>query len=318
MIKFTNVFYITLLCLGAFSASFLIPILHKSGPSDFKRTNTLLSYLNEVNNHFDGAILGSSIFMAGINANILKENMGKEFIHFGSTGQSLAESLLYYPLIKKKKPQYVIQGITIYQLMSEPELDKKVLENFILFGYENSKELESLISKKYLTSLNEDNWKINKNARNVLVNQINTAARIVLRPDLDMKKSQVDLYYPNAYTKRLSQDKYKRLINLHNPEDTRSIDFNLSTVENIFKAKEFFEKDDTKYILTIAPINPDLTNYTDEFYADLDRKLSVFRNNNIAVLNLSNALAADDFVDHFHPSAIGARVLSQLLVYEMR
>jgi lysophospholipase L1-like esterase len=62
--------------------------------------------------------------------------------------------------------------------------------------------------------------------------------------------------------------------------------------------------------VVFSPINPELDNYKLPYHTLLDSFVLAQKIPNIKFINLSHLLEKEDFVDHFHPSASGARKIT--------
>ena len=102
MIKKNSLLVLVPVLLAVLIANLLTPFIYRNVSSDFGRTQLILKALDSQPAP-DIVLLGNSILMSGIDAKHMSNSLNNELVYnFGSNGQTLKESFLYYDNHKKK------------------------------------------------------------------------------------------------------------------------------------------------------------------------------------------------------------------------
>jgi hypothetical protein len=317
--KATKPFFLLLLiCVGGIVAAIISILWLSKIPSDFSRTQTLLSFVKNQTPSEATLVFGNSVTMDGFNANIfIKKSCSQTCFNLSSPGQNQLESLLLISSITSK-PKNIIHLYLATDLNRQDFLSKQVINNFLLYGYKlNDFAKETLLKTNNATSISD--FETNKltlafSSRWLLSNYINTNFRKLLRNDLALDHLATELYYPRNYTSKFPESQRMPLIRQFNPQTSVS-DFSLDSTKLalIKKIGEFVNAKGAKYIVVIAPINPELDNYKNEYFEGIDNFCKKQSFPNIQFINFSNLLTKDDFVDHIHPSESGANKITNEL-----
>ncbi len=313
---------IVLVCIiiAGFAANALQPILHKTLPSDFSRTNFLLQTLMDENSNPEVMVFGNSIAMSGIDASLIKQEFDLEraAYNLASNGQYFSETLLYFPLIKDDC-KLVIQMVRSIELEQElQKLDQAVLRNFYFGSYPIDKaidqKLEVDIGLDYLRDNHVESLKYDQ--RGTTVNAFNNIFRSKLREDLDLEKLKTELYFPNVYTNKVSDEVMTKMVKLHNPIPAKtSFTPNESKLKLVKDIQAYFQSKGIEYVLVLFPFNPVLDNFTSDYM----RSINAFAvNSTLPVISLVDVLDEADFVDHCHVNRDGAKMLTQLLINKLK
>ncbi|MEO0471349.1 MAG: hypothetical protein AAF206_17095, partial [Bacteroidota bacterium] len=186
--------------------------------------------------------------------------------------------------------------------------------NFYLYGYRPSEETFALLSDSVLQYFQQSGWAIRFEGRGILINSLNRALRGGLREDLALDALNTDKYFPNPYTKRVSEAQYQKLIKRFNPSPQDAFTRISEAPIHLFqKIEASLAERNIRYHLVVYPINPDLSNMTTAARDSLSRQLEELPEDFPPTLNYVNALTPEDFVDHWHPSQSGADKLTQRL-----
>ena len=315
-------FGIILVCIAiaGLIANAMQPTLHAHLPSDFSRTNFILNTILKEKPQAELMVFGNSIAMSGINTKLIKDEfqLDSEAYNFASNGQYFSESLLYYPLISNdcKLVLQMVRSIELEQNLQK--LDSSILRNFHFGNYnlnENiEKELDIDIGLEYLQDASQ--MKLNYDHRGVLVNALNNSIRSTLRKDLNLEKLKEELYFPNVYTSKISEEKLKKMIQLHNPNPPKkSFDPSDEILELISKIQSYFAAKGIRYALVVFPYNPVLDNYTADYISSLNQFVD---QSELPIISLANTLSPKDFVDHCHLSKEGGGKLTEILINKLK
>lgn len=301
--------------LGAVLANQATPWLYRTLPSDFSRTRLILDVLQgKTDTPPAGLVFGSSVTMAGVDAGVLEKVTGiAPFYNLSSTGQSFAESRLFYELIDSSVTRVVVQLIRAEDLMQAGGPGVVKYRNARLLGLRPGPETYRINDDEtFVSFFDEPAYRVNNGARTVVRAAIDNSIRSLARRDLDLARLNTELKHPNTYTTRLPEKKYRQLIDRYNPEPPlTTLTIGEKSKDRFLKAAEFFTKRGIDYHLVLQPVNPDLTGYTPEFFAELDRRQSDLAR--LRIIDLTRVLQAEDFVDHWHPAPTGAEKLSRAL-----
>lgn len=299
--------YILPILLGVAITLMSLPYLYKLLPNDYSRTELIISTLKNRNNNADIVLFGSSIIMSGINSKELTNKLNKphNILNLSSSAQTIKESSLYYQYFDSTY-NAILQFIEHDKLLEDPVLLNSVSRNFRLLGYVPQFSTQTFLSSDEFKYINSNIISLSVDSRDFLINTINQQSRRIFRRDLDMTKINNDLFYPNTYTQVLSSDKYSRLIKQYNPsEPVLSFSPSNKYIEFLKIIAEYFESINVSFYVIINPINPDLFNYTEDYKNNMCDFLSSIQSPNLTIIDFSNILNSNMFIDHWHPNAIG-------------
>lgn len=307
-----NLKLLILLLIGAFVALVSVPFLFRFFPSDFKRTELILDKLEFGNANL--VSFGNSISMSALDTRVIEKNTFiRPAYNFSSTGQGLRESALFYQNLPSEI-RYVIQFISIDELIELQSLKKPTIRSFILCGYNIESITSTFLQSETNIYFKKPKFKIYLDSRNILTDFINTKVRQLVREDLQLDKIDKELYYPNPYTKRINPKAYNKNIERFNPKQ-QQIKFSpdKNTISLIRKLDSYLRKKSSiEFVLALSPINPDLYNYSGKYKKEIFEVLS--KNlKEIKIIDLTQILDDKHFVDHFHVSPSGAKIISNYI-----
>ncbi len=316
-IDFKNSKYIyiyLILGLSSLIGIFSLPYFYKVIPSDYIRSQLILETLKNKDLKSDAILFGNSILMAGINAKQLSEELStKEIYNLSSTGQQLSESILYYDLVDASTKN-IFQFINVEELIDTPIIRNPIVRNLRLYDYKISENTKQILETVDIDYFETSMFKVYIDSRGLFTNYINTGLRSVLRKDLKTDNLKTELYYPNTYTERISEIAYKKNIKRHNPiNKLEKLNINLKVLTLLKNSASFLKEKNINYHVVISPINPDLINYTSSFKKSINIAFSMVNIPNLNVIDLSETLSSDLFIDHCHPTPEGAVLLTSTL-----
>jgi len=302
------------LTLGIATGFYLMPTLFAAAPLDLRRTQILLQALHTGPSRPEIVVFGNSIAMCGIDARAIETGLPGSPIswNLSSPGQTLAESFLYLQELPRSV-RTIVYVLPIGNLESPAAFNPYVINAFYMYGYRPSKATRELLTAIYKPSevipLMQPNLAQRFEARWAVRNSVDTGLRQLLRPDLELQRSLEDLHHPAPYTQRLPSEKLDRelrdLLTTHGRGEFRPAPAQMRLLSNMVTTAL---RDQRHVVLAFAPIHPtvlegfgaEFTPALEEFIAGLDHRSGV------SVLDATQLLTGDDFIDAVHPTSAGA------------
>lgn len=317
MVKLTQLLRWTLpIAAGILFANYFTPWLYRYLPNDYSRTGLIIAALADTQANPEIILFGNSVLMSGIDARTLRAKINSGLIYnFASSGQTLSESQLYYSQVPKSVKQ-VFQFARIDELMQPPPiLPEAVLRNFRLFNHQ-VQCCEFNVPEEYVKFQQESDWRIRFEARTIITNTFNRNLREVFRKDLDIKRAEADLFFPNIYAGR-PMAVYNFNVAHNNPTPAISLfNFEGETLARLIVASQAFKRRGVQFTLVICPMNPDLTGFDEQFRAQARSKVANMQD--IRIVSLFDELMPIDFVDHWHISRTGAQKMTLAFAKKMQ
>lgn len=291
-------------------------------PSDFTRTKHLLSFLQQEGQRPDLLLFGNSIAMDGFNAKEFSEKAcSPKAYNLSSPGQNQLESILLISSIKSA-PKTVVHLFNSGDLANQDYLSSQVVLNFILYDYSpnafaksclsltNSSPQLSYFSFPWIKTTFESRW--------LITNFFNTRFRSLLRKDLSLDFNETNFYYPRNYTTRFPDNKRLPLIKQFNPpESVQAFEPDSIKWKLIQKVGRHLKEQNIEYVVLLAPLNPELNNYKEHYFKELDAFINCHPLPNVRFINMSTLLSKEEFVDHVHPSGEGASKITDELAKQL-
>lgn len=292
--------------------SYLMPVLYRIMPSDYKRHLVLTEVLNK-ESKAEIIFFGDSKTMFGIDAKNVSQNLGAHPLAYNlsSVGQGMDESSYYYSSINSNT-KIVVQCIDASYLLANNlrrTQDDKFL-SMILSGYRMNEETRKIVS--------EVNPMFDKPA---LQNYFDSRSYVrffmnnLLRPFLDnevFSDNELDLYFPHVYTKERHPNypfQYKL--------DCSEYNFNIipsQTLTYLNHFSTYFSQKNIKFYLLMMPVNPDLCPNPTISEESL-KQLSEL--NNLYLINSMKILDNTEFYDGVHANKKGAKKLSEFIAQQL-
>ena len=305
---------------GLLAALLATPYLYRALPSDFERTALIINTLNNPSGDPEVILFGNSILMSGIDALTLRDNLAGEPLTFNlsSTGQQLTESILYYEMLPPNVTT-VVQFIRAEQTSRPPDsLSDIIAGNLRMYGYEPGPSTKALMPAKMLSYFDASWWKANFDARVIVPNSINRSMRSLLRKDLDLAGVAEELYFPNVYESKLNEQEYAKLVARYNPTNAlNTFTPDKATLSLLKKAASSLSERNIRFVVVIYPINPRLNNFTNAYRNGIGQFVKSDVKGSLDIIDLSGAVRAADFIDHWHISRDGAVKLSKKLATKL-
>lgn len=328
VIKINLLLWSIALFAGGLLGFYLLPQLFYIFPNDMARVKNIYRAIHaDELSQPEIVVLGNSVVMNGIDGHLLSSRLSGEPVvwNLSSPGQNLLESGLILDQIENQM-QAVVLGI-LPGLLTEPQINipKNKLIAYEIYGYELSSEtstmFSSVVDNETDELLHQPWWRTVLQSRWIVRAFIDNGIRTALRSDLTLERAQTDLFFPVAYTKKISADAKKSLIaRLH--VERSSADGNLS-LEN-WELLEYYwaqlNKRGIKLYILVLPDHPNQRLLSDAgYYENLEEDLAnlIEGKENFQILNLHDLLQQDDFIDHVHTYQTGAAKLTEALSNEL-
>lgn len=290
------------------------PALYRLVPNDYSRTRTLLDVARSPGFRPHTVVFGDSRAMTGINANVLRSRLGDtEIYHFGSVGQPLGESALYYPLLPAST-RTVIQCLNPQQLFASapPRLARSRITAFNMYRHSIAGDADTLFGP-LLKADQQPALLRNHTARGFLV----AGATIWLKEQLDdvvFRDSLASTTYPYLYPTDRSPS-YTRELAYYDREtviDTEA-PLNDELVALLNRLGGYLTARDIRYYLVLMPLSSDLHAGDRLRNLPVANRLRERLSKEIRLIDAVQQLAPDAFYDGAHPNRRGAEILSNLI-----
>ena len=319
--------YALAVVLGVALAWAVAPSLFRALPTDMSRIQVILDALADTDNAPEIVLFGSSVGMASVDMREVTAALDDKPLGYNlaSTGQTPVEAYMFYQQLPDAT-RLVIQLLNPSTLAHAGVLDEQKYNALYMYGYRPDdrtvertsallgSDMAALYERSDLAQRFDSRWAVRQMA--------DRFARGLLRKDLTLDKGTYDLFYPSSYTTRLPdaqferalQDKFGKdnLLNNYYPDKGK---FGLLAELNA-RAQEAGKQ----VIFVMQPQHPAAYRYRGRGYFEEARQaLATFaKENNAIVLDATDTIPGDMFVDAVHPSAAGAGQFTAWLVAELK
>lgn len=308
--------------LGALTAAAVMPKVFGRIETDLERTKFLLKSNREIKSGRLPApeilVLGNSVTMNGVDTAMVSTQMSRKplIYNFSSTGQSIAEGYLYLQELVPATKEVVLV-VSPGNLETDVMPPEDVVNTFYMQGYRPNKEtvatLQSVFGDKDTEFLRLNDLQQRFHARWAISQMPDTELRKKIRKDLETSKSIKSLTYPAPYTKRIPQDNFEKLLPTYNkPRQSPNFSPLRTQLDLIEKIAGQVKAGGRKFAVVLAPLHPRRLSFAGpEFVASLHTwAQSKPFGSGVPVLDLSDVLNEDQFIDVVHPTREGADILS--------
>jgi hypothetical protein len=307
--------------LGAFIAFAGMPAVFKKVPTDLERTRVLIKDVRSIQSGAlqspDIVILGNSVTMNGVDADLVAGRIARKpkIYNFSSTGQSVAESFLYFQELSAKT-KHVVLVVPTRNLETDGLPPKDVANAFYMNGYRIKPSTQSVLNAVFrdeATMLARNDIEQRFASRWVLSQVVDTVVRKKLRKDMETSKSIQSLSYPAPYSKKIGASEFEKLLPSYESERVPGPFHPLEKqVVMIRKMGEQLASNGAKLWVVFAPLNPRRFETLGNKYVESVATYSQFApfGPDVKVLDLTSLLSADDFIDVVHPTRAGAEKIS--------
>ncbi|MBI4064658.1 MAG: hypothetical protein HY401_10220 [Elusimicrobia bacterium] len=308
--------------LAGAGAGLLIFLILPIVPNDLERTRTILMALRSPRPELHTVIFGDSVIMNGVDAGELSTERNAA-MNLSSSGQTLAESALYYQELPPSVTT-VVQSVRLSTLVCpqsrEAALKPQAANAFRVYGYKPTPDtlqlLNVLAPAESLTPLKENVLRCAIRARWILRQWLDISARQLLRPDMDMDRAACDLLFPSPFTRPMEPAKLKVKFNwLRRQHEHGRCTLGVNAAQSIAAARKHCERAGRRFILLVAPVHPELDDlYEPSARNELKQAIQSGRFGPPGtVIDATQLLNAGDFYDEEHPGADGAHKLTRFI-----
>ena len=310
----------TFMLAGFVAANLLTPTIYRAAvPASRARTGRILGVLRGREMIADVLVFGDSVGMSGLDGKLFADEADKYSSCFNlcSPGQTPFESALFYPLVPDET-KLVIQMISADALTKTlPIVAPSTLRNFHHFGYDFEQTRTDMLAANpgIDQARSQSLVQTNHDSRDAAINYPNIAVRTLVRRDLALEMMRSEIHYPNIHSEPVDSATMSRLIDEYNPSDPlRDFIPHPETLRFFRSCHSYFEQRGIGYVIVLCPLNPALTNFTEQYRANIARKLTL---TNLPILDMTRSMEVSDFVDHVHLSQRAGQRLTRLLVSEL-
>ncbi|MEC9376069.1 MAG: hypothetical protein VYA80_06820 [Pseudomonadota bacterium] len=297
----------------------------KKAPNDLLRTNVLLEALEDEELNPQFVVMGSSVVMSGVDTRRITSKLpGKPLgLNLATTGQNPADSYLYYQNLPKSVG-LILQFTTPRFAIGKNAIELQKYNAMYMYGYRPNdntestlinifgERVENIFSMSNLEQRFQSRWVVRQAADNIVRN--------LVRDDLNFNSYTFDLYFPNNGANRLSALEMQRSLSRRYIAEHRH-DYPATEEKALFfkNAGNQASKLGKKFALIINPIHPEVHRiYGDDWYRLVRKYFNLIEeSSDFYVIDASDAIGEEYFVDALHISKSGAEVLSDFLVKEI-
>jgi len=316
---------VTSVLLGLLGSYLLAPEAFRALPTDLVRTRILLGKLNEGQLNPEIAVFGSSVAMNGVDARQVRREMTGEplTLNLSSSGQTIAESMLYYQFLPESV-KTVVHVVIPETLVTDECMRQDKYNAFYMYGYRPTNATRRVVGsacgermrKLFGASRLEQTF----NSRWAVHQAVDAFLWKSLRKGVDVRQVTSDLYFP-AFQPVLSPQ--ERAFSLRNylvpqPGNPR---FRLPQQETdaLRGAVELNRKAGRRTVLVFAPVHPQMQRYYGSQFLEDVHQLMVDNqiDADLTVIDHSTDASEGDFVDRLHLAQSGAEKFSHALANDL-
>lgn len=306
------------LLLGVLAGIVAIPVLFRILPSDASRTRTILKTIRAQDETLSNAcFLGSSIVMNGINTRMLSSPK-LTVLNFSSPGQKLMESSLILSQTPDSFHTVIVGASATSLCTTETDIPDHKITSYMMYGYilpepylelAQSMQADTLLEaarNPYLKNVIHGRW--------IVKSGLNVWVRNLLRKDLDLKRSQKDMFYPSPYKSKVDNEALQLLLRRYCRESRKKSDSTITRESKLmlkYMAGQIEERGG-RLILVILPEHPAKRQATEpEYYSHFQEQLRQLQKEfPVEIINCIDLLTREHFIDHIHPDHVGAELLT--------
>jgi hypothetical protein len=309
------------LVLGVAAAAAVMPTLFRATPTDISRIGVLLSALRQPNLSPEVAVLGNSVVMSAVDGHQLSAALpgAPVVLNLASTGQSLVESYL----LQQEFPDSVD---TVVQLVTpsgsereERPLEPQKYNTFYMYGFRPSRHVVDTLGQIFGPSLADiltaSDLSQRFQARWAVRQFVDTQMRMFLRSDLTLADAERDLFHPQRYTAPVGARRLQRSIEGAVARLAGSISVRESTWRLIEQMIEDSWSRHRLFVALLPPVHPQVLGAVGgQLVPALHRfQARLSEQKGVVVVDATDALDSEHFVDALHPTNSGAEIVTDLL-----
>jgi hypothetical protein len=311
--------------LGAAAAALAMPAIFRATPTDISRIGVLLAALRDPAAAPQVVVFGNSMIMSGVDGRQLAAELPGQPLawNLASSGQSLAESFLFYQQLPQRL-RYVVQQVQVGVVEQERPLEAQKYNTFYMNGFRPQPATRAALDASFgapVTGLlDASDLSQRFQARWALRQLVDTRLRLLLRRDLSLESAEVDLFHPQRYAKPLPPRRTQALVE-GDVARLRSGTPQISTQK--LRLLESMQREaaarQARFVALLPPVHPAIREALGPALREpLDAFARAFAGREGAlVVDLSDALEAQHFIDNVHPTNAGAEIATRLLARRM-
>ena len=286
---FGGVFIVLLIILNVTA-----PYVYKLFPNDYSRIGIILDALKTRTVTPEIVVFGNSKAMSGVDANMIQEHLSgnPETYNFSSVGQSIGESLLFYPMLPDDT-KAVIQCFKLEEFTQPLVFNEPAIIALKMGKYPMNEDIKQLLPKAFWEKLDRPDVYYNFKSRQT----VSSGLIRFLRLHLDKA--------PN----------YQTIIQMLEKEDySWADDFSISEEckDLLIKANDYLERKNVKLYIAIISHAPDVKGLSSEKQEKIIGKLQE-ELPQLKFIDCRKSLTSDDFYDPLHPNKKGAEKISTII-----
>jgi hypothetical protein len=299
-------------------------------PNDLRRTKVLLDALSDESNKPQFVVMGNSVVMSGIDTDHMGELLALDEpgYNLATTGQNPVDSFLYYQNLPDSV-ELIVQFSTARFAVGRDAIETQKYNAMYMYGYRPDERTKAYLEEVFDDRVEDifamsglehrflSRWAIKQAADNWV--------RQLARADLSFEASTYDLYSPNNGARRLSDDLMERALLRSYPRDI-SVDMsfgyrpNREKIDFYSQAGRLAADRNIDFVLAISPLHPKVHElYGEAWFADMRAFFAeAGKVGDFPVIDATDAIADEYFVDALHLSEAGAVVLSKFIAAEIQ
>lgn len=314
---------VVFLVLGVVSAILVLPMITSNVPHELRRSKSIRTHTDQQEmNGVDYLFVGNSVIMNGIDCRHFDEISSTVSYNLSSTGQTLSESIMVVDSVGEFSGTIVL-GITRAFLCSSSILTPETKSSaYAVYDYEMSDDCREILTKlsdtTFLSVYDKPSWRRDLDSRWMLRGAIDIKMRQTLRRDIDFSKAINDLKFPSPYSKKAKASLVEREIESVFGNNGLSA-IHPNKIEAIEMLGKMVKSRGGKLVLLLQPEHP----WTEKIYSAVEEEQ--FQNSvqsltpqNFTIIDTTRLLAEDQFYDALHPSAEGAKLLTERIYRQLR
>lgn len=309
---FGGVFIVLLIILNVTA-----PYVYKLFPNDYSRIGIILDALKTRTVTPEIVVFGNSKAMSGVDANMIQEHLSgnPETYNFSSVGQSIGESLLFYPMLPDDT-KAVIQCFKLEEFTQPLVFNEPAIIALKMGKYPMNEDIKQLLPKTFWEKLDKPDVYYNFKSRQTVSSGLIRFLRLHLDEDAPDSGILDDLKFPYLFPSDIDKaPNYQTVIQMLEKEDySWADDFSISEEckDLLIKANDYLERKNVKLYIAIISHAPDVKGLSSEKQEKIIGKLQE-ELPQLKFIDCRKSLTSDDFYDPLHPNKKGAEKISTII-----
>ena len=318
--------YAAAVILGVALAWASSPAIFRALPTDMTRIGVMLDALADTQQSPRVLLFGTSVGMASADMGQVSRKLEGQPLawNLASTGQTPTESYLYYQQLPDSV-RLVVQLVNPTTLTNWNVLEEQKFNAFYMYGYRPDErtagKLSSILGDDMAEILERSDFTQRFDSRWAARQMADHYARGLMRQDLTLEQGTYDLVYPSSYTTRLPDALFERALEDRFGGAQKPAPFYAkpNKLELLAELQARAVAEGFQLVFVLQPQHPAQHEFRAPGYFDEARRvLAEFAAANDAiVLDATDLIPGDLYVDPVHPAADGAVLFSSWLAGEL-